>query len=48
MPALADLRLTASNPSLSYLSGSLPQEWGSPTAFTRLSSFYVANLTVQG
>ena len=48
MPALAELTLYASDPALSHLSGSLPEEWGSPTAFIQLSTFFIANLSVQG
>ena len=48
MPALAYLTVTASNPAMTHLSGSLPEEWGSPTAFTQLSLFNIANVSVQG
>ena len=48
MPTLAKLIVLASHPGLSQLSGSLPEEWGSPTAFTQLSILSLANLSVQG
>ena len=48
MPALTKLIIAASNPALSHLSGSLPEEWGSPTAFTQLSYFSAAGLSLQG